>query len=160
MSASKQNQKGANPNILATNRKARRDYEVLESIEAGLVLRGTEVKSMRAGKFSIEQSHGRVEQGQIYLHDFNILPYEFGNIHNHDPNRPKKLLLHKREILKIKSKLQIKGLTMIPMRVYLKKRRVKVEIALCRGKNLHDKRETLKRKTSEREARRDNPKYR
>lgn len=109
---------------------------------------------MRAGKFSIEQAHGRVEQGQVHLHDFNILPYEFGNIHNHEPNRPKKLLLHKREILKIKSTLQTKGLTLVPMRVYLKKRRVKVEIALCRGKNLHDKRESLKRKTAERESRR------
>ncbi len=159
MSANKQNKKGANPDILATNRKARRDYEVLDRIEAGLVLKGTEVKSMRAGKFSIEQAHGRIERGQLHLHDFNILPYEFGNIHNHDPNRPKRLLLHKREILKIKSQLQTKGLALVPLRVYLKKRRVKVEIALCRGKNLYDKRETLKRKTSEREARRDRSDY-
>jgi SsrA-binding protein len=142
------------PGTLATNRSARRNYDVIDSIEAGLALKGTEVKSIRAGKFSIEQSHGRVENRQVFLHDFNILPYEYGNIHNHDPRRPKRLLLHKQEIVKLNAKLATKGLTLVPLRVYLKHRRVKVEIGLCKGRNLHDKRESLKQKTADRESKR------
>ncbi len=159
LSAQKKDKSKPASNVLATNRSARRDYEVIEKLEAGIELKGTEVKSLRDGKFSIEPSHGRVEKGQVYLHDFNILPYEFGNVHNHDPNRPKRLLLHKQEIAKIHGKIQTKGLTLIPLKVYLKHRRVKVEIALCRGKNVHDKRESLKRKSAEREARRASSQY-
>jgi len=152
VSARKKQKNKRNPNTLATNRKAFRDYEVIDRLEAGIELRGTEVKSMREGRFSLDQSHGRVENGQVYLYDFNILPYEFGNIHNHDPQRPKRLLLHKQEIVKLGAKLQIKGLTLIPLKAYLKHKRVKIQLGLCKGKNLHDKRETLKRKTADREA--------
>lgn len=146
-------------NTLASNRSARRDYQVLEKIEAGIELRGTEVKSLRESKLGIDQSHGRVEKGQLWLYDLNILPYEYGNVHNHDPGRPKRLLLHKREILRLDSRVKTKGLTIIPLRVYLKRRVVKVEIGLCKGKNIHDKRETLKRKTADREAKRAMARY-
>lgn len=158
MSAKKKRQKNAS-SALATNRSARRDYQVLETIEAGIELRGTEVKSLRASRLSLEQSHGRIEDGQLWLYDLNILPYEYGNVHNHDPGRPKRLLLHKREIVRLESRVKTKGLTIIPLRVYLKRRVVKVEIGLCRGKNIHDKRETLKRKTADREAKRAMARY-
>lgn len=159
MTAKKKKHSKFGPDTLATNRSARRDYQVLERIEAGIELRGTEVKSLRDSKCSLDQSHGRIEAGQLWLYDFTILAYEFGNIHNHKPTRPKRLLLHKREILKLDSKAKTKGLTLIPLRLYLKHRHVKVELGLCKGKNVHDKRETLKRKTADREAKRAMSRY-
>jgi SsrA-binding protein len=157
--SARSNKSKGGPDALATNRKARRDYQVLEKIEAGIELQGTEVKSLRDSKCSLEQSHGRIENGELWLYDFNILAYEYGNIHNHNPSRPKRLLLHKREIVKLDAKLKTRGLTIVPLRVYLKHRRVKVEIGLCKGKNLHDKRETLKRKTADMEAKRAMARY-
>ncbi len=141
-------------NVVATNRKAFRDYFVLEKIEAGIELVGTEVKSIRAGHISLNEAFGKVENGQVFLHDVQIQPYEFGNRFNHDAKRVKRLLLHKREILKLNGNLITKGLTLVPLRMYLKNRRFKVELGLCKGKHTFDKRETIKRRTADREAQR------
>jgi SsrA-binding protein len=140
---------------LATNRKARRDYHVLEKWEAGIALRGGEVKSLRAHDASLNESFARMENGQIFLYGFHINPYPCAQHVAHDPVRPKRLLLHRREIDKLAGQLALKGLTLVPLRVYLNRGLIKVELALCKGKLDEDKRETLKRKTAEREAARD-----
>jgi SsrA-binding protein len=139
---------------LATHRKALRDYFVLERVEAGIALQGTEVKSARESRISLDESHGQITDGELWLLNCQIQPYSHGNVHNHDPARPKRLLLHKVEIRRLQSKVAEKGLTLVPLAVYLKGHRIKVEIGLCRGKQLHDKRETLKQKDADREARR------
>lgn len=139
---------------VATNRKALRDYNVLEKFEAGISLAGTEVKSLRAGTVSLDEGFARVENGEVYLYDIHIAPYEQGNIHNREPKRRRKLLLHKHEIRRLFGKVILKGLTLIPLRIYFTQRGiVKVEIALCRGKKLVDRREELKRRAMEREDR-------
>ena len=138
--------------VIVTNRRARRDYEILESIEAGIELKGTEVKSLRAGKASLNESFARIEKGEIFLHNLHISPYEFGNINNVDPLRPKKLLLHKKQIVKLYVQLQVKGHTLIPLKMYFKKGRAKVELAVGRGKKLYDKRHDLKEKEAKREV--------
>lgn len=139
---------------VATNRKALRDYNVLEKFEAGISLAGTEVKSLRAGTVSLDEGFARVENGEVYLYDVHIAPYEQGNIHNKEPKRRRKLLLHKHEIRRLFGKAILKGLTLIPLRIYFTQRGiVKVEIALCRGKKLVDRREELKRRAMEREDR-------
>ncbi|NCC50771.1 MAG: SsrA-binding protein SmpB [Spartobacteria bacterium] len=155
--AAKKKKKGSGDggNVIATNRKARRDYMVLDQIEAGIELQGTEVKSIRAGQVSLNESYARITKGEVYLLDMHIMPYEYGNVFNHPPRRPRKLLLHRREINRLVGLVAEKGQTLIPLKMYLKRGRVKVEIGICKGKQTHDKRETLKRKTADREARRD-----
>ena len=139
---------------LAKNRKAYHEYEILEKFEAGIELVGTEVKSCRARNISLADAHARVEDGEVWLQGVHIAPFAQGNRSNHDPRRSRKLLLHKREIRKLHQATQAKGMTLVPLRFYLKHRRVKVEIGIGRGKSKHDKRETMKRKTFEEEARR------
>ncbi len=139
---------------IASNRRALHDYHVLERIEAGIELRGTEVKSVRAGQVSLAGAHVRVEEGQAFLAGMNIAAYEHGSHFNHVPERTRRLLLHRREINRLAVHDEQKGHALVPLSVYLKKGRVKVEVGVCRGKRLTDKRETLKRKTAEREAER------
>lgn len=145
---------GPGPQALATNRKARRDYQILEKLEAGIELRGTEVKSIRAGKASLGESYARVEGNEVILHGLHIEPYAHGNRFNHDPVRPRRLLLHKQEISRLHGQVAVKGRTLVPLRLYLKRGRVKVELGLGKGKHDQDKRETLKRRTADREAQR------
>lgn len=137
---------------LAQNKKARHDYAVLDTLEAGIALTGTEVKSCRARNVSLAESYARLFGGELYLVGAHIAQYEGGNRNNHEPRRDRKLLMHKREIRKLVQQLEAKGLTLVPLRLYLKRQKIKVELGLCRGKNVHDKREALKRKTHEQEA--------
>jgi len=139
---------------LASNRKALREYFVLERIEAGLALQGTEVKSLRAGEASLAGAYALADGAGIVLQGLTIPPYEYGNRFNHEPNRPRRLLLHAREIRNLKAQIEQQGRALIPLRLYLKRGRVKVELGLCKGKTGADKRETLRRKTAEREAER------
>ncbi len=138
-------------NVIVTNRRARRDYAVLGSIEAGIELKGTEVKSLRARRANLKDSFARIEKGEVILCNFHISPYEFGNIHNVDPVRPRKLLLHKNQILRLNAEIQAKGHTLIPLRVYFRKGFAKVELAVAKGKKQWDKRETIKRREAKRE---------
>ena len=137
---------------LSTNRKARHEYHFVELLECGIELKGTEVKSMRAGRFAFADSYGFIENGQLWLVDFHISPYDFGNIHNHEPLRRKRLLVHKQELLRLKRRVVEKGLTLIPLRVYLKKGRVKLELAVARGKKLYDKRADIKDRDMKRDS--------
>ena len=148
-----------NQGALARNRKAFHDYEILDTLEAGLELRGTEVKSCRYGGISPVDAFVRIEKGEAILYNLNIATYEHGNRFNHDPRRPRKLLLHKYEILKLAGKIREKGYTIIPLKFYLKRGRVKVEIGIARGKTFGDKRETLRRKQDDMDARRAIGKY-
>ena len=138
--------------LVANNKKAYHDYFVEEKIEAGLVLHGTEVKSLRMGKCSIKESFIRIENGEMFVYGMHISPYEKGNIFNKDPLRVRRLLLHKREIMKLAAEQAQKGYTLVPLSVYLKGRLVKVEVGLAKGKKLYDKRETLAKKDQRREA--------
>ena len=140
--------------VLTTNRKAFRDFHVLEKIEAGIELCGTEVKSIREGHVRIDEAYVQAENGHAEVLQMTVQPYSHGNLFNHISDRPRRLLMHKKEILRLQSKISEKGLTLIPLRVYLKNGRVKIEVALCKGKNVVDKRETLKKKTADMEARR------
>jgi SsrA-binding protein len=140
--------------LVATNRKARHEYEILDTWEAGMVLTGPEVKSLRAGKVSFKDSFARVEGAEVWLHSLHISPYDPANRWNQDPERPRKLLLHGHEIRKLIGKVEEKGLTLVPLDLAFRGGYAKVTIALARGKQLHDKRETLKRRTQDREARR------
>ena len=140
--------------IVATNRKARHEYHILDTWEAGLVLTGPEVKSLRAGKVSFKDAFARVEGGEVWLHSLHIAPYDQANRWNHDPERERKLLLHRHEIRRLIGGVEEKGLTLVPLDIYFRAGYAKVTLALARGKKLHDKRETLKRRTQEREARR------
>ena len=139
---------------LVENRRARRDYELLEFFEAGLALSGTEVKSIRAGQVSINESFARIDDGQAWLCNLHVEPYEFGNVHNHDPLRERRLLMHRAEIHNLSGRIARKGLTLIPLRLYLKRGKVKVELGLGRGKQAQDKRETIKQREADIEARR------
>ncbi|MBU2648365.1 SsrA-binding protein SmpB [bacterium] len=133
--------------FIVKNRKAWHDYEVLERFEAGIALVGTEVKSLRAGHVKLVDSFCQITGDyQLNLHQMEISPYKFGNIHNHKTDRVRRLLMHKREIVKLLSKVKEKGLTLIPLSLYYKGGKVKVEIAVCRGKKLYDKRSSLKAK--------------
>ena len=140
--------------IIAVNRKARFNYEILERHECGLVLTGTEVKSLRGGHASLVEGFAEIDRGQAWLVDVNIAPYDFGNIQNHEPTRRRKLLLHKQEIVRLGSKVQERGLTLVPTQLYFKHGKAKAEIALARGKHAYDKRETIKRREQDREMRR------
>lgn len=138
--------------LVANNKKAYHDYFVEEKLEAGLVLHGTEVKSLRMGKCSIKESFIRIENGEMFIYGMHISPYEKGNLFNKDPLRVKKLLLHKAEINKLLGKIKEKGFTIVPLQVYFKEGKAKVEIGLCRGKKLYDKRQDIVRKDQKREA--------
>lgn len=141
-------------NNIATNRKALHDYFVEDTIEAGIMLQGTEVKAIRAKGASLDGSYALVEDGEAWLIGCNIDEYSHGNIHNHNPKRRRKLLLKKREISGFLAKAKIKGHTLVPLKMYFKDGRVKVELAVCKGKQLHDKRQSLKEKDAERDMRR------
>jgi SsrA-binding protein len=136
--------------VIATNRRARHEYWIEETHEAGIVLTGTEVKSLRDGRGNLTDAYARVENGEVWLHHFHINPYEQGNIHNHDPLRARKLLLHHREILRLQSRTEQKGYTLIPLRVYFRHGVVKVELALARGRHVYDKRERIAERDAER----------
>ncbi len=145
--------------IVATNRKARHEYEILDSWEAGLVLKGPEVKSLRAGKVSFQDAFARIEGGEAWLHSLHISPYEQANRNNQDPLRPRKLLLNRAEIRKLIGKVEAKGFTLVPLDIYFRRGVAKLTLALARGKQMHDKREKLKRQTQEREAQRAMDRY-
>ncbi|HAK44382.1 MAG TPA: SsrA-binding protein [Spirochaeta sp.] len=130
--------------ILAVNRKARFNYTVDESLECGIELVGTEVKSLRNGQFSFSDSYAIVNNLELFLIQLHITPYDHGNIHNHEPDRRRKLLAHKQEIKRLSRKVDEKGFTLIPMKVYLKNSKIKVELGICRGKNVQDKRHTIR----------------
>jgi SsrA-binding protein len=139
---------------VASNRRALRDYHVLQRLEAGVALQGTEVKALRSGSASLVGSYARVEDGEVWAHNVNIPPYEFGNRFNHDVTRPRRLLLHRREIRHLQTDTEQKGCALIPLRLYFLRGRVKLELGVCKGKRSADKRETLRRRTMEREAQR------
>jgi SsrA-binding protein len=137
--------------VFAENRKARHDYTVLENIECGIQLSGTEVKSIRRGGVSLAGSYGAVLKGELWLVGADIAGYEFGNRFNHDPKRNRKLLVHAGEIRELKMKTEAKGLTLVPLKIFLKHGRIKIDLGICRGRQLHDKREALKKKAMDRD---------
>lgn len=139
---------------ITVNRKARHDYHIIETYEAGIALRGTEVKSLRDGRANLRDSYGQLLDHELYLVNAHISAYTHGNIANHGPRRSRKLLMHRREIDKMASRLIERGLTLVPLRMYFKKGKAKVELALARGKKAHDKRESIKRRIVERETER------
>lgn len=141
--------------LVANNKKAYHDYFIEEKYEAGLVLHGTEVKSLRLGKCSIKEGYAGIEKGEAFVYGMNISPYEKGNIFNRDPLRPKKLLLHKQEIRKLTGQLAEKGYALVPLQVYFKDGRAKVELGLARGKKNYDKREAIAKKDQRREYERE-----
>ncbi|MCH3916274.1 MAG: SsrA-binding protein SmpB [Spirochaetia bacterium] len=141
--------------VLQRNKKAFFNYEILETLECGMSLSGTEVKSMREGRFSFTDSYVTIENGQLRLLQFTIQPYKQGSIFNHIPSGPRVLLAHKQEIKRLKRKTEEKGLTLVPIRVYLKGNLVKMEIGLARGKALHDKRDAIKERDMKRDAKRE-----
>ena len=140
-----------NQKLVAENRKVRHEYELFDRYEAGLVLKGTEIKSIRLGKVQMKDSYISIINGEAFIKGLHISPYDFGNRFNHDETRDRKLLMHKNEILKLDQASRIKGYTIVPVRMYLYKGLAKLEVALARGKNLHDKRESQKAKDAKRE---------
>ena len=139
---------------VAQNRKARHDYFIFDTYECGIVLTGTEIKSVRAGNLNLKDSYASFEKGELWLTGVHISPYDKGTYYNHEPERDRKLLLHKRELIKLKNKIREKGLTLVPLAVYIKDgRRAKVELALARGKTAHDKSDTI----ADRDAKRYSP---
>jgi SsrA-binding protein len=140
--------------VLAQNRKAYHDYFIEETLEAGIVLKGTEIKSIRRGSVNLRDAYAQVEDGEVWLHNMHVSPYEQGNRFNHDPTRSRKLLLHKSEIAKLVGASREKGYTLVPTRLYLRNGFCKVELALAKGKKLHDKREAMKQRDAQREIER------
>jgi len=140
--------------IITTNRKARFEYEIIDKWETGIVLLGTEVKALRAGRANLKDSHANIKDGEIFLLNTHISPYSHGNLNNHDPLRIRKLLMHKKEIKKLIGKVEGKGLTLIPLKLYFKNGRAKVQLALARGKKLYDKRQDIAKRDSDRDLRR------
>ena len=140
--------------VFCENRKARHDYTVLETIECGIVLTGTEVKSVRHGEVSLAGAYGAVLGGELWLMGCDIAAYKFGNRFNHEPKSQRKLLVHAKEVLELRMKSEAKGLTLVPLRMFLKHGRVKVDLGVCRGKALHDKRDALKQKALRRDLER------
>lgn len=149
----------SNIKTIARNRKARFNFEILESFEAGIELKGTEVKSIRQAKINISDGYASIDNGEVILKQVHISPYEQGNIFNVDPLRPRKLLLHKKEINRLIGEITQKGYTLVPLSVYLKRGLVKVELGLARGKKLHDKRDSLAKKDAERRIQRELKNY-
>lgn len=149
-----QDEKTTDVNV-ARNRKARHEYFILESMEVGIVLSGTEIKSVRSGQVNLKDGFARIENGELWLYNVHISPYEKGTYYNKDPLRPRKLLAHKGQILKLRIKTKEKGLTLIPLGMYIKEgKRAKIELAIAKGKQQHDKRETIAERDSEREIKR------
>lgn len=146
---------GENFKLIANNKKAYFDYFIEDKYEAGIALHGTEVKSLRMGKCSLKESYIRIENGEVYIYNMHISPYEKGNIFNKDPLRIRKLLMHKHEINKIAGRVSQKGYTLVPLQIYFKGRLVKVEVGLARGKKLYDKRDDIAKKDQRREAEKD-----
>ena len=140
--------------IIAQNRKARHDYEILETYEAGIALRGTEVKSLRDGRANLKDSYAAVQAGEVWLYGVHISPYSHGNINNHDPERDRKLLMHRREIRRLVGKTKETGLTLVPLQLYFNHGKVKIELALAKGKKQYDKREAIAKRDAEREMKR------
>lgn len=140
-----------NQNIKATNRKARHEYDILDTVEAGMVLKGTEIKSIRDSRINIQDGFASVENGELYLFNVHISPYEAGNRYNVDPMRKRKLLMHQNEINKLNREVQQAGMTLVPLKVYIKNGFAKILIGLAKGKKQHDKREDLKRREQERD---------
>ncbi|MDY6400313.1 MAG: SsrA-binding protein SmpB [Synergistales bacterium] len=133
-----------NNKVVAQNRKARHDYFILEAFECGIVLTGTEIKSVRAGSLNLKDSYASLKNDELWLFGVHISPYDKGTYYNHEPERDRKLLMHKREIIRLKNKIREKGLTLVPLTVYIKNgKRAKVELALAKGRNVHDKRDAI-----------------
>ena len=146
--------------IIAVNRKARHDYFIEDEYEAGLVLKGTEVKSLRLGKANLKDSYARIQDGEVFVHQMHIGPYPFAYYNNHDPLRPRKLLLHKQEIKRLYGKVNEKGHSLIPLKLYFKKGKAKLTLALAKGKRKYDKREAIKRRDEQRDLDREMKRYR
>lgn len=140
-------------NTIAFNRKALHDYFVVKTVEAGLALTGTEIKSIRAGRVNLREAYARPADGELWLYNMHVAQWPGAAYHNHDPLRARKLLLHRHQLLELRSSMQQKGLTLVPLRLYLKKHLAKVELALVKGKKLYDKREVIKKRDLEREMR-------
>ena len=149
--AEKEEKEAPKKESIARNKRASHDYHILETWEAGLALTGTEVKALRAGKANLTDAFGIVKDGEVYLLNLHISPYEQGNIFNHDPTRTRKLLLHRREIRRMIGAVERQGLTLVPLELYFRRGRAKVALALAKGKQAHDKREDLRKKDDERE---------
>lgn len=141
--------------VLAQNRKARHDYAIVDTIEAGMVLKGTEIKSIRAARINLKDGYATIRNGEIFLQNVHISPYEQGNVFNHDPVRTRKLLMHKKQIARLVSETKSSGYTLVPLKVYIKDGYAKVLIGLAKGKKKYDKREDLKRKDQKREIARE-----
>ena len=150
VSGGKSDEKPATRTI-SDNRKARHDFEILERMECGIELTGTEVKSLRLGKVTLQDSFARIEAGELWLYNCNIAAYEYGNRFNHEPTRKRRLLMHSREIFKLNQRIKEKGLTLIPLKLYFKRNWVKVELATAKGKQLYDKRESIGQRDSKRQ---------
>ena len=140
---------------LAVNRKARHLYTIVESLESGIELTGTEVKSMKASRFSFSDSYAAIEGGELWLISLHVTPYNFGNLSDQDPLRKRKLLVHKKEITRLKRQTEEKGLTLIPLRFYLKRGLIKLQLGICRGKRLYDRREAIKKRDQKRDEERE-----
>lgn len=140
-----------NEKLIANNRKARHEYEVLDTLECGIVLVGSEVKSLRNGRMSIDEAYGRVDRGEVFLVGLDIQEYSFANQMNHDPRRRRKLLMHRREIKKFAGQAYEKNLTLVPLKMYFKRGRAKVLMGICRGKKLYDKRQSMKKRDTQRD---------
>ena len=141
--------------ILADNRKARYNYTIDENLECGIVLQGTEVKSIKTGKFSFADAYARIKNNELWLIGFHVTPYDHGNLFNHEADRERKLLVHRKELKRLDRKVHEKGFTLVPLKVYLKKGRVKIDLGFCKGKKTYDKRETIKDRDLRRETERD-----
>ena len=145
--------------IVAENRQARRDYFIVDQYEAGMVLRGTEVKSLRQGRANLKDSYAQIKDGEVFVYQLHIASYPFAYYDNHDPLRPRKLLLHQHEIKRLYGKINEKGHTLIPIRIYFKNGKVKILLALAKGKRKYDKREAIKRRDEQRELERERKQY-
>ena len=143
-----------NVKVVATNRKARHDYTIEDTVEAGLVLVGSEIKSVRAGRVNLRDGYAAFAEGELWLHNCHIATYDPASRENHNPLRPRKLLLHRRELGRLASRVQEKGMTLVPLQLHLRRGRAKVEIALVRGKKLYDKRESIAKRESDRQIER------
>lgn len=137
--------------IIAENRKARHDYFIIDKYEAGIVLKGTEVKSLRGGRANLKDAYGRIQNGEVFVHQLHISPYKFAYYNNHDPLRPRKLLLHRNEIKKIYAKVNEKGMSLVPLRLYFKQGKAKLVLAVVKGKRKYDKRESIRQRDEKRD---------
>lgn len=151
-SKGKRQQQQKRGGTVVNNRRARRNYEVLDTVEAGLVLTGTEIKAIREGRVNLSDAYGKPEDGELWLVNMHIAQYSAGSSNNHDPTRPRKLLLHKEEIVRMTRQVSERGLTLVPMRLYIRRHKAKVELAVARGRKLYDKRQAMIEREREREA--------